>query len=52
MTSLAGTVVAAMILGTAESFTSTFWGPSWAPAVAFSILLATLAVRPSGIFGR
>jgi branched-chain amino acid transport system permease protein len=52
MTSLAGTVVASMILGVAESFTTTFWGPSWAPAVAFSILLVTLAVRPAGIFGR
>ncbi|HEX5998286.1 MAG TPA: branched-chain amino acid ABC transporter permease [Hyphomicrobiaceae bacterium] len=52
MTSLAGTVVAAMILGVAEAFTTTYWGPSWAPAIAFSILLVTLAVRPSGIFGR
>lgn len=52
MTSLAGTVVAAMILGIAEAFTTTYWGPSWAPAIAFSILLVTLAVRPSGIFGR
>jgi branched-chain amino acid transport system permease protein len=52
MSSLAGTVVAAMILGVAESFTTTYWGPSWAPAIAFSILLVTLAVRPSGIFGR
>ena len=52
MTSLFGTVVAAMILGIAESFTATYWGPSWAPAVAFSILLITLAVRPQGIFGR
>ncbi len=26
--------------------------PSWAPAVAFGILLVTLAVRPSGILGR
>lgn len=52
MTSLLGTVAAAMILGIAESFTATCWGPSWAPAVAFSILLITLAVRPAGIFGR
>jgi branched-chain amino acid transport system permease protein len=31
---------------------ATFYGPSWAPAVAFGVLLATLAFRPSGIFGR
>ena len=26
--------------------------PSWAPAVAFGILLLTLALRPQGLFGR
>jgi branched-chain amino acid transport system permease protein len=52
MTSLAGTVLASMILGIAESLTTTYWGPSWAPAIAFGILLVTLAVRPAGIFGR
>ena len=50
--SFAGTVVAAMTLGVAESLTATFYGPSWSPAVAFGVLLLTLAVRPSGIFGR
>ena len=50
--SLAGTLIAAMLLGVAESFTSTFYGPSWAPAVSFGLLLLTLAFRPSGIMGR
>ncbi len=50
--SFAGTVIAAMTLGVVESLTSTFYGPSWAPAVAFGFLLATLAVRPAGLFGR
>jgi branched-chain amino acid transport system permease protein len=50
--SFAGTVVAAMTLGIVESFTSTFYGPSWSPAVAFGFLLLTLALRPSGLFGR
>ena len=52
MGSLGGTLVAALILGIAESLTSTFYGPSWAPAVSFGILLLALAVRPSGLFGR
>jgi branched-chain amino acid transport system permease protein len=39
-------------VGIAESITSTFYGPSWALAVSFGILLLTLAVRPSGLFGR
>jgi branched-chain amino acid transport system permease protein len=50
--SFAGTVVAAMLLGIVESLTATFYGPSWTPAVAFGVLLFTLAVRPTGIFGR
>jgi branched-chain amino acid transport system permease protein len=52
MGSLPGTVLAAFILGIAESFVQTFASPSWAPAVAFGLLLFTLAVRPSGILGR
>ena len=52
MGSIGGTLVAALILGVAESFVATFYGPSWAPAVAFGILLGTLALRPQGIFGR
>ena len=50
--SFAGTLVAAMTLGIVESLTATFYGPSWTPAVAFGFLLITLAVRPSGLFGR
>ena len=49
--SFAGTVIAAMTLGTVESLTATFYGPSWAPAVAFGLLLIALAVRPTGSSG-
>lgn len=52
MGSLPGTVLAAMLLGVVESITSTFYGPSWSPAVAFGILLLTLAFRPAGLLGR
>ena len=52
MGSLAGTVIAAMVIGVVESLTSTFYGPSWAPAVSFGFLLLTLAVRPAGLLGR
>ncbi len=50
--SIPGTLVAALVLGVAESLVSTFYGPSWAPAVAFGILLLALAFRPQGLFGR
>jgi len=50
--SLPGTVLGAMLLGIVESLTATFYGPSWAPAVSFGLLLLTLAFRPAGILGR
>jgi branched-chain amino acid transport system permease protein len=50
--SLPGTVIGALLLGIVESITATFYGPSWAPAVAFGFLLLTLAFRPQGILGR
>jgi branched-chain amino acid transport system permease protein len=50
--SLPGTVIGAMLLGILESLTSTFYGPSWAPAVSFGVLLLTLAFRPTGLLGR
>ncbi len=50
--SLTGTFVIGVLIGIVESLVATFWGPSWAPAAAFGILLATLALRPSGMFSR
>jgi branched-chain amino acid transport system permease protein len=50
--SLYGTLAGAVILGIAESFTATYFGPSWAPAVSFGLLLLALAFRPAGLFGR
>jgi branched-chain amino acid transport system permease protein len=52
MGSIAGTFLAAVILGVAESLTATFFGPSWSVAVSFGVLLLALAVRPAGLFGR
>ncbi|HEY3100633.1 MAG TPA: branched-chain amino acid ABC transporter permease [Methylomirabilota bacterium] len=52
MGSIGGTLVAAIILGVIESLMATFFGPSWSLAVSFGILLAALAVRPAGLFGR
>src|SRR5881409_1013283 len=48
MGSMGGTLVAAVILGVSESIMATFFGPSW----SLAILLAALAVRPAGLFGR
>ena len=50
--SISGTLIASLILGVAESIVLTMFGASWAPAIAFTLLLAVLAVRPQGLLGR
>jgi branched-chain amino acid transport system permease protein len=50
--SMTGTLAAGLILGVAESIVLMMFGASWAPAVAFGLLLIVLGVRPQGLFGR
>jgi branched-chain amino acid transport system permease protein len=50
--SITGTLIAGIILGVAESIVLTMFGASWAPAIAFAMLLGVLALRPEGLLGR
>ena len=50
--SMTGTVAAGLILGISESIVLMLFGASWAPAVAFGLLLVVLGIRPQGLFGR
>src|ERR1700746_443364 len=50
--SITRTLIAAIILGGAESIVLTMFGASWAPAISFAMLLGILAVRPQGLLGR
>jgi branched-chain amino acid transport system permease protein len=52
--SMTGTLAAGLILGIAESLVliHPMLGASWAPAVAFGLLLIVLGIRPQGLFGR
>jgi branched-chain amino acid transport system permease protein len=50
--SITGTLIAALILGVAESIVLTLYGASWAPAISFAMLLGILAIRPQGLMGR
>ena len=50
--SMTGTIAAGLILGISESIVLMFFGASWAPAVAFGLLLVVLGIRPQGLFGR
>jgi branched-chain amino acid transport system permease protein len=51
MGTITGTLPAGILIGVAESLVMSFLSPSWAPGVAFAILLATLGLRPTGLFG-
>jgi branched-chain amino acid transport system permease protein len=50
--SMTGTLAAGLILGITESIVLMQFGASWAPAVAFGLLLVVLGIRPQGLFGR
>jgi len=50
--SMTGTIAAGLILGISESIVLMHFGASWAPAVAFGLLLIVLGIRPQGLFGR
>lgn len=50
--SYSGIVVAAVTIGVLEAFSAYFWSAPVADLVVFGCLLATLAIRPRGLFGR
>lgn len=51
--SVAGTVLASLILALTESYMGTFMpdGSGWADGVTFLLIIAVLLVRPQGMFG-
>jgi branched-chain amino acid transport system permease protein len=50
--SILGTLLAACLLSTLETFTAYYAGGSWSEAVAFGLLMIFLALRPRGLLGR
>src|SRR2546428_3701310 len=50
--SMTGPLAAGLVLGIAESIVLMMLGASWAPAVAFRLLLVLLGLRPQGLFRR
>ena len=47
-----GSLVAALIIGLALSFTGSYWTQGMSPAVAYIILVITFLVKPEGLFGK
>jgi branched-chain amino acid transport system permease protein len=50
--SLPGTIIAAYMIGLIEAASSYYIGIYWTPVALFSVLIAILLVRPSGLLGR
>ena len=49
---LAGTIGAAYLIGLFESVSVYFVGHYWTPALLFLVIIVTLLLRPTGLFGR
>jgi branched-chain amino acid transport system permease protein len=47
-----GAIVGALIIGFAQTITSTLLGTQWQMVVALITILAILTLRPSGVFGK
>jgi branched-chain amino acid transport system permease protein len=50
--SVPGAMVGGLVLGTAEEFVAGYTDSSYRDAIAFTVLIVVLLVRPTGIFGR
>jgi branched-chain amino acid transport system permease protein len=47
-----GAIIGGLVLGVAESMTSTYVGPTYPNAVSFGLLVLILIFRPTGLLGR
>jgi branched-chain amino acid transport system permease protein len=47
-----GTIIAGLIVGLIESYTTQFLDPGWIDIVVFALLLIMLAVRPTGLIAE
>jgi branched-chain amino acid transport system permease protein len=47
-----GAIVGGLVLGLAESFTSTYLGPTYPNAISFGLLVLILIVKPTGLVAK
>ena len=51
MGSLPGAIIGALVIGVAETLTTTYIGPEWATAVPYVVIFVVLLMRPQGLMG-
>jgi len=52
MGSVLGAVVAALMIGQVESLASLWISPTWAETLVFVVLIVSMVVKPTGLFGQ
>jgi branched-chain amino acid transport system permease protein len=52
MGSIAGAVVAGLLLTQVQALSSLFISPVWSQPIVFGIMVLVLVLRPQGLFGR
>lgn len=50
--SIGGSIVAGLLLGIVESFSTQFLGSGWQNVIAYALVLVMFWVRPTGLFGK
>ena len=50
--SIGGVVLGGLLLGFLQNFVQLWLGGEWVDIVSFTVMLAVLYVRPSGLFGQ
>jgi branched-chain amino acid transport system permease protein len=50
--SVPGAMVGGIVLGLVESFSALWFGPEYAVTISFALLIAVLALRPTGLMGK
>ncbi len=50
--SMLGTVIGAYVIGLLEATSNYVVGLYWTPAILFGVMIVTLMIRPSGLFGK
>jgi branched-chain amino acid transport system permease protein len=50
--SIAGVVVGALVIATAETMVLTYTSGTWVDAISFGLIMVVLLLRPRGLFGR
>jgi branched-chain amino acid transport system permease protein len=50
--SIKGAIIGGLLYGITEQIATLFLGGTWGSAIAFTLLIVVLIIRPNGIFGE